>query len=302
MPADLVGVLTTWFEVHGRELPWRSADRTPWGVLVSEVMLQQTPVARVVPAWNDWMGRWPDAASLAAATPGQAVRQWDRLGYPRRAIRLHECAVALVERHGGTVPDTDGALRALPGVGEYTSAAVRAFAFGQRSVVLDTNVRRVLGRVVGGEATPAPSVTVAERRRAESLIPDGGPAAARWSAAVMELGALVCSASSLSCGRCPVTGACTWVRLGRPASTGPRRRTQGFEGTDRQVRGRIMAVLRSAAGPVDRAAVEGAWSDGPQRARALAGLVADGLVEPVADGRFGLPGESRGETSGTPPA
>ena len=287
-------LLADWFRSHARDLPWRGPDRTPWGVLVSEVMLQQTPVSRVVPAWWDWMARWPQPADLAREAPGEAVRQWDRLGYPRRALNLHACAVALVERHAGAVPEAEAELRALPGVGEYTAAAVRAFAFGRRSVVLDTNVRRVLARFGAGQELPAPSLTAAERARAEVWVPAGDAEAARWSVAIMELGALVCTAGSPRCTACPLAGSCSWLRAGRPAYDGPPRRVQRFAGTDRQVRGRIMAVLRQARGPVDRAAVEGAWSEPIQRERALDSLVADGLVELVGQDRFGLPSGSPG--------
>jgi A/G-specific adenine glycosylase len=282
-------LLAGWFRSHARDLPWRGPDRTPWGVLVSEVMLQQTPVSRVVPAWRDWMARWPQPADLAGETPGEAVRQWDRLGYPRRALNLHACAVALVERHAGVVPEAEAELRALPGVGEYTAAAVRAFAFGRRSVVLDTNVRRVLARYAAGQEHPAPSLTTAERARAETWVPPDDTEAAGWSVAIMELGALVCTAGSPRCTACPLAGSCSWLRAGRPAYDGPPRRVQRFAGTDRQVRGRIMAVLREAQGPVDRAAVEVAWSEPIQRERALDSLVADGLVELVGQDRFGLP-------------
>jgi A/G-specific adenine glycosylase len=278
-----------WFEENSRDLPWRAADRTPWGVLVSEVMLQQTPVVRVVPAWTSWMARWPSPADLAGESPGEAVRQWDRLGYPRRALSLHAASLAIVERHDGRVPDQETDLRALPGVGEYTAAAVLAFAFGRRSVVLDTNVRRVLARLVDGQEHPGPSLTAAERARAGALVPDGDAAAARWSAGVMELGALVCTASAPRCGSCPVAGMCAWVRAGRPAYDGPQRRVQRFAGTDRQVRGRIMAVLRAAEGSVGRPAIEATWEDALQRERALDGLVADGLVELVGGDRYGLP-------------
>jgi A/G-specific adenine glycosylase len=277
-----------WFEVNRRDLPWRAADRTPWGVLVSEVMLQQTPVARVVPAWTAWMARWPQPADLAEDSPGEAVRQWDRLGYPRRALNLHAAALAIVERHDGRVPEAEVDLLALPGVGEYTAAAVRAFAFGRRSVVLDTNVRRVLARLDGQEHPP-PSLTASERSRAEALVPEDDAGAARWSAAVMELGALVCTATSPRCADCPVAGMCAWVRAGRPAYDGPPRRVQRFAGTDRQVRGRIMAVLRESAGSVGRSAIEATWDDPIQRERALDGLVADGLVALVGEDRFGLP-------------
>ena len=180
-------------------------------------------------------------------------------------------------------------LRALPGVGEYTAAAVRAFAFGRRSVVLDTNVRRVLARLVDGQEHPGPSLTAGERARADALVPRDDASAAHWSAAVMELGALVCTAASPRCEACPVVGMCAWVRAGRPAYDGPARRVQRFAGTDRQVRGRIMAVLRESVGPVGRPSIEAVWEDPIQRERALDGLVADGLVELVGDDRYGLP-------------
>ncbi|TKR22459.1 A/G-specific adenine glycosylase, partial [Cellulomonas hominis] len=205
-PAFADGVrddVVAWFDAHARDLPWRHPDRTPWGVLVSEVMLQQTPVVRVEPAWRAWFARWPEPADLAAASPADVLRAWDRLGYPRRALRLQECARAVVERHGGVVPSDADALLALPGIGEYTAAAVRAFAFGLRSVVLDTNVRRVLARVAAGAALPAPALTVGERRLAQAFVPADDARAARWAAASMELGALVCTARSPRCGACP---------------------------------------------------------------------------------------------------
>jgi A/G-specific adenine glycosylase len=197
--------------------------------------------------------------------------------------------LAIVDRHDGRVPEDEVDLRALPGVGEYTAAAVLAFAFGRRSVVLDTNVRRVLARLVDGQELPPPSLTAGERSRAEALVPADDAGAARWSAAVMELGALVCTAASPRCAACPVSGMCAWVVAGRPAYAGPPRRVQRFAGTDRQVRGRIMAVLRASEGPVPRSAIEAAWEDGIQRERALDGLVADGLVALVGEDGFGLP-------------
>ncbi len=278
-----------WFHEHRRDLPWRAPDRTAWGVLVSEIMLQQTPVARVVPAWTAWMARWPEPADLAVEVPGEAVRQWDRLGYPRRALNLHAAAVAIVDQHSGRVPEADVDLRALPGVGEYTAAALRAFAFGRRSVVLDTNVRRVLVRLVGGAEYPTPSLTAAERTRAAELVPDDDAEAAHWSAGVMELGALVCTARAPRCPECPVRTKCAWLLAGQPQYEGPPRRIQRFAGTDRQVRGQIMAVLRDADGPVGRSAIEAAWGEPIQRERALDGLVADGLVEPVGEADFSLP-------------
>jgi A/G-specific adenine glycosylase len=254
-------------------------------------MLQQTPVARVLPVYGAWLARWPTPASLAAAPAGEAVRAWGRLGYPRRALRLHATAQALVERHGGEVPASADALRALPGIGSYTAAAVASFAFGQRHAVLDTNVRRVLARVISGRELPAPSPSAAERRLAEALLPQPPAVAARWSVAVMELGALVCTAARPQCARCPVAASCGWRGAGHPADAGPRR-SQKYEGTDRQCRGRLLAVLRDSAGPVPGSRLEAAWADHRQRSRALDGLVADGLVDPLPDGTFALPGMS----------
>jgi A/G-specific adenine glycosylase len=283
------GAILDWYALNQRDLPWRRPDATPWAVLVSEIMLQQTPVARVLPAYAAWLARWPTPASLAASPAGDAVRAWGRLGYPRRAIRLHATAQALVERYDGQVPASADALRELPGVGSYTAAAVASFAFGQRHAVLDTNVRRVLARLVSGRGLPSPSPSAAERRLAESVLPEQPAVAARWSVAVMELGALICTAVRPRCATCPVAASCAWRRAGHPADGGPRR-SQKYEGTDRQCRGRLLAVLRDCPGPVPASQLEAAWADLLQRSRALDGLVADGLVDPLPDGRFALPG------------
>jgi A/G-specific adenine glycosylase len=278
----------SWYASHARELPWRQPGASPWAVLVSEVMLQQTPVARVLPAYEAWLARWPTPRSLADCAPGEAVRQWGRLGYPRRALRLHAAARIITERHEGQVPAALDALTGLPGVGSYTAAAVASFAFGQRHAVLDTNVRRVLARLVRGEEFPPRSSSAAEARLAESLLPAGRREAARWSVAVMELGALVCTANRPRCSGCPVAPACSWRLAGSPAGTrspaAPR-----YEGSDRQCRGALLAVLRGTGGPVRAVRLERAWPDHRQRARALDGLVADGLAEPLPDGRFALP-------------
>ncbi len=280
----------SWFGRTARDLPWRRPDVGAWGVLVSEVMLQQTPVVRVEPAWRAWLARWPDPRALAGDAPGEAVRAWGRLGYPRRALRLHAAAQAIVQRHGGAVPSDLAELRALPGVGDYTAAAVAVFAFCQRRAVLDTNVRRVHARALGGTALAAPAVTAAEVRRAEGLLPDDPGVAATWSVAVMELGALVCTARTPRCGDCPVAGQCAWRLAGAPPYDGPRRRSQAWHGTDRQARGRLLAVLRESPGPVPPEVLRQAWTDDHvQRERALDGLVADGLVDPLADGRYALP-------------
>jgi A/G-specific adenine glycosylase len=278
-----------WYAEHARDLPWRRPEASPWSVLVSELMLQQTPVARVLPVHQAWLERWPTPAALAAEPPGEAVRAWGRLGYPRRALRLHAAAVEIVERHDGEVPDSYAELIELPGVGDYTAAAVASFAFGRRHVVLDTNVRRVLARSVSGVELPGSSVSRAEREVATSLLPDDEATASTWAVAVMELGALVCTASAPRCGDCPVAAACAWVAAGRPAYDGPPRRGQAWSGTDRQCRGRLLAAVRDSSGPVHRSHLDATWPDAGQRARCLASLVADGLLE--ADGnRFTLAG------------
>ena len=279
-----------WYDEHQRDLPWRRPDATAWGVLVSEFMLQQTPVARVLPAYGAWLERWPVPSALAADPAGEAVRQWGRLGYPRRALRLHAAACVITSQHGGQVPSSHADLLALPGVGSYTAAAVASFAFGQRHAVLDTNVRRVFARLVTGAQFPATSVSVAETRLAESLLPATPAVAARWSVAVMELGALVCTAARPSCPDCPVVATCVWHRAGRPEST-VKRPVQRYTGTDRQVRGALMAILRAAEHPVSASELASAWpDDSVRRARALDGLVADGLVEPRDNETFALPG------------
>lgn len=293
--------LSDWFDIAARDLPWRLPSRTPWGVLVSEVMLQQTPVSRVLPVWEEWMTRWPSPADLAAAPSGEAVRHWGRLGYPRRALRLHAAATAVVVRHGGAVPSAYDDLLALPGVGTYTAAAVASFAFGRRETVVDTNIRRVHARLVGGAALPSPSLTAAEMKRASHLLPHDDAASVRWNVAVMELGALICTARTPDCERCPVIDGCAWVAAGRPAPTYVPK-GQSWAGTDRQVRGAIMHVLRHAESPVPRPLIHerpvdlscgtspeleklyGLNAPLEQLQRALDGLLADGLAEETPRG------------------
>ena len=292
MPGSLLHErILSWYATEARSLPWRVPGTSPWGVLVSEVMLQQTPVARVEPLWRQWMSRWPTPSALAASAPGDAIYAWGRLGYPRRAIRLHAAAVAIVERHDGQVPDSHADLLALPGVGTYTASAVSAFAFGRRTTVVDTNVRRVFARLFTGDAQSAPAVTRAEMDVATELLPAAAEDARAWGVAVMELGALVCLARSPRCPVCPVRDLCAWQRASQPAYDGPARRGQSWHGTDRQCRGAILAVLRASAGPVTRNELDAAWSgDDVQRDRALGSLVSDGLVEPLTGDRFRLPG------------
>ena len=288
MTSELAAPILSWYRDHARDLPWRRPGTPAWAVLVSEIMLQQTPVARVLPAYQAWLERWPEPADLAAAAPADALRQWGRLGYPRRALRLHAAATQIVTRHGGRVPDQLAELLALPGVGDYTAAAVACFAYSQSHPVLDTNVRRVLARLLGGEQWPPRSTSAAEVALARQLLP-AGAAAPRWSVAVMELGALVCTAARPRCGACPVAGHCAWRRLGSPAAQAQRRQ-QPYQGSDRQCRGRLLEVLRDADGAVSAGRLERAWPDRQQQARSLAALVADGLAVPLPAGCYGLPG------------
>jgi A/G-specific adenine glycosylase len=282
-----------WYAAHARDLPWRRPGASAWSVLVSEIMLQQTPVARVLPAHAAWLARWPTPPDLAAAPAGDAVRQWGRLGYPRRALWLHATAQILTEDHAGQVPDSVAALRGLPGVGSYTAAAVASFAFGQRHAVLDTNVRRVFARLVQGAELPPRSTSAAEVALAESLLPAAPRRAARWSVAVMELGALVCTAARPDCAHCPVVRQCEWHRAGSPAAE-VRPAAQRYVGSDRECRGRLLAVLRAADGPVPASALDASWPDPDQRARALSALVADGLAEALEHRTYALPGHAGG--------
>jgi len=286
LDADLI---LDFFHRNARDLPWRRPDATSWAVLVSEVMLQQTPVNRVLPVYREWLARWPAPADLAAQTPGEAIRAWGRLGYPRRALRLHAAAAAIVEQHDGEVPTSYDDLHALPGIGDYTAAAIATFAFGQRHVVLDTNVRRVFARTIQGVEFPSASVTKAERELALDVLPVDEPTAARWSVAVMELGALVCTAAKPRCDACPVARLCAWHAAGRPAYDGPPRKTQTWAGTDRQCRGRLLGVLRDHNGPVHRSRIDAAWASDAQRVRCLASLVDDGLIVQAGPDSYALP-------------
>jgi A/G-specific adenine glycosylase len=287
-PASLSRRLTTWYAAAARDLPWRRPGTSAWGVLVSEIMLQQTPVARVLPAYDAWLRRWPTPAALAAEPAGEAVRQWGRLGYPRRALALHSAAVAITGDHGGEVPADLETLLALPGVGAYTARAVAAFAYGQRHPVVDTNVRRVLHRHrLGNGRPPTAATSVADRDQVEQLLPRPSRSAVTTSVALMELGALVCTARQPDCPRCPIAVDCAWRLAGAPAAKPAR--TQSYEGTDRQARGRLLAVLRDAPGPVPTKSLVDAWPEPVQRERALSGLLADGLVNVVGRDAYALP-------------
>lgn len=286
---DIAQGVGEWFHANGRDLPWRRPGFTAWGTLVSEFMLQQTPVARVIPRLEQWLERWPRPADLAAAPVADAVRAWDRLGYPRRALRLHAAAVAITERHGGVVPSDVDALLALPGIGDYTARAVAVFAYGHRHPVVDVNIRRVIARAVHGEGEPGPA---AKRDLAdmEALLPAELDAARLTNVAMMELGALVCTARSPRCEECPIASICAWRLAGYPAFEGTRSPTQKrFEGSDRQVRGLIMSELRASDVPVTRAEIDSLWANDVQRERALAGLLADGLAVGDAEVGYTLP-------------
>lgn len=278
-----------WFEVNGRDLPWRRLGFTPWGALVSEFMLQQTPVARVIPRLEEWLERWPTPADLAEDTAGDAVRAWANLGYPRRALWLHACAVTIVRDYGGDVPRDVAALLTLPGVGPYTARAVAVFMFGAHEPVVDTNIRRVIARHTLGQAEPGPPREKFDLETMRALLPspDLSPT---FNIGVMELGALVCTARNPRCDACPIRMTCAWRLAGYPDHEGPTKaRQKKYEGSDRQARGAILAVLRGASTAVHRRELSQAWPDAPQQDRALSGLLADGLIVLSDADKFTLP-------------
>lgn len=296
--AVLVTRVIDWFETHQRDFPWRDPDCGAWGVLVSEIMSQQTQMSRVEPKWREFMALWPTPADMAKAPVAEVIRRWDRLGYPRRAVSLHACATAIVARHSGEVPASREALLALPGVGNYTSAAVASFAFNLREPVVDTNIRRVLARTRhGDELAWRPS---ARRDEDEMLavLPLDPTRAALWNAGSMELGAVVCQARRPLCEQCPVRDLCAWRAAGYPKSAAPARKQPKFAGSDRQLRGQIMALLRQRAEGVAIAEVpdllrpsEASRVDVQHSLRVLQlaeSLVSDGLAEKSAE-RLHLP-------------
>jgi len=287
MPALAVPLLA-WYRQNARDLPWRHPEFGAWGILVSEFMLQQTPVNRVIPHLQAWLERWPTPASLAAAAPADAVRQWANLGYPRRALWLHRAAVEITQRHGGAVPREVDALLALSGIGDYTARAVAVFAYGERHPVVDTNTRRVLARALEGRSQPGtPSRRDLALMAAE--LPADDADAAVVNAAAMELGALVCTARTPRCEICPLAHVCAWRAAGYPDTGDDRRRQARYEGSDRQARGAVLKALRDASATgirVDDLLAD--WPDDHQRDRAITSLADDGLVELVAS-RVRLP-------------
>jgi A/G-specific adenine glycosylase len=275
--------ITSWFKKNKRDLPWRKTDA--WGVLVSEFMLQQTPVNRVLPVYESWMKRWPTAASLAKATPAEVITAWGRLGYPRRALRLHECAKEITHNFKGKIPEDEAELRELPGIGEYTAAAITAFAFEKRSLVLDINIRRLFARLFDGVETPTQAATKVEKSRYEELIPKKDPHL--WAAATMELGAVICTSQSPKCGICPVAHVCTWRSLDYPKSDVVKRR-QSWHGTDRQCRGTIVQALRENE-VLTKNQIAQLWDVPSQLEKALLTLLDDGLIESRGKNKFSLP-------------
>ena len=283
---DLASPLTAWFARNARDLPWRDPEFGAWGVLVSEFMLQQTPVARVIPLLEAWLTRWPTPAALAADSPAEAVRLWANLGYPRRALWLHRAASEITERHDGVVPRDVEALLALHGVGDYTARAVAVFAYGDRHPVVDTNTRRVLARAVRGRSQPD-SPSPRDLVTMEHVLPADEAAAAIVNAAAMELGALVCTARAPRCAECPLRDVCSWRLAGYPDTGDGRRKQARYEGSDRQTRGAILRVLRThGAFPADEVIAD--WPDAAQRDRAIDSLIADGLAE-ASHGLLRLP-------------
>ena len=280
--------LEAWFTKNGRDLPWRR-DRNPWAVLVSEMMLQQTQVERVVSRWPRFLRRFPNPTAMAARPVAEVIDEWAGLGYNRRAVNLHRCASAIVERFDGVVPSSPDDLQSLPGIGPYTARAVAVFAFESQEAVVDTNVARILARVhnralSGGEA----------QRLADQWARGRDPWV--WNQALIDVGALFCRPGHAACELCPLHERCRWraVRTSAPdpavGSAGVSGRQSKFEGSDRQGRGRLVKALRRcevAAG--DLASTMG-WPEDPERAERVAGtLLADGLVE-LVDGRYQLPG------------
>ena len=275
--------IINWFKRNKRDLPWRKTDA--WGVLVSEFMLQQTPVNRVLPVYEEWMKRWPTADALSHATPAEVITAWGRLGYPRRALRLHECAKVITKELNGKIPQDEEELRALPGIGEYTAAAIAAFAFGERSLVLDINIRRLFARLYDGVERPTQTASKIEKSRCEELIPKKEPHI--WAAATMELGAVICTSQSPKCGICPVADPCKWRSLDYPKSDVVKRR-QTWHGTDRQCRGMIVQALRENE-VLTKNQISQLWDVPSQLEKALLTLLDDGLIESRGRNKFSLP-------------
>ena len=275
--------IVTWFKKNKRDLPWR--DTTPWGVMVSEYMLQQTPVNRVLPKWHEWMLRWPTPADLAQATPAEVITAWDRLGYPRRALRLHAAAQIVAQDFNNQIPQSVNVLQTLPGIGEYTAAAIAAFAFEKQTLVMDVNIRRLLTRVIDGNEHPKPAPTAKEKASHLALQPVKN--AHIWAAATMELGALVCTSKNPICEQCPVISQCNWRKNGYP-KTDLVRKSHDWHGTDRKCRGTIVQALRENESLTENAIMK-LWPDESQVEKALKSLQTDLLIQAIPRKRYRLP-------------
>lgn len=293
LAARALDLLRPWWAATARDLPWRDPATSPWGILVSEVMSQQTPMIRVVPYWTTWMETWPTPQALAAASPAEVITAWGKLGYPRRALRLQECARVVTETYGGQLPTDIDALLALPGVGEYTASAVASFAFGLRVAVVDTNIRRVISRALDGQESYGGATTATDRRRAAEVLPTDSADSVVWNQAVMELGATVCTSKNPQCDICPLKNICLWRQAGYPG-IGERatRKSQKWKGTNRQVRGIVLNALRARPhhAPLDPATLETLWPNSTQLHECVAALDDDGLLDILPDGSVQLPG------------
>lgn len=284
----LAAELLAWSERTRRDLPWRRT-RDPWAILVSELMLQQTQVARVETRYAEFLDRFPDPVTCADAAPAEVVRAWAGLGYNRRAINLHRAARVIVDQHDGRLPDDLDQLLALPGVGPYTARAVLAFAFERDHGVVDTNAARVIARAVTGHRLTAREV----QEHADELVPLGRGWA--WNQAILDLGATTCVKRSPRCEVCPIAKRCAWASAGHPepdpaeGTAGTSGRQSRFDGSDRQGRGRLVRALSTGPVSLERVADAAGWPEDPDRARRVAdGLVGDGLAEYV-DGQLALP-------------
>jgi A/G-specific adenine glycosylase len=280
--------LLTWGDRVRRDLPWRRT-RDPWAILVAELMLQQTQVARVIPRYEAFLELFPDPTACAAAAPGEVVRAWAGLGYNRRALNLHRAASRIRDEHGGSLPSELDRLLALPGIGPYTARAVLVFAFERDHGVVDTNAARFLARAVAGRRLAAREA----QRLADAQVPAGEGWA--WNQAVLDLGATVCVKRAPRCDACPLRTSCAWFVAGLPdpdpseGSAGTSGRRSTFEGSDRQGRGRLVQALRTGPIELDRVSAVVGWTDDPERAqRVVDGLVLDGLAE-YLDGQLVLP-------------
>lgn len=278
-----------WFEANGRKLPWREPNFTPWGQLVSEFMLQQTPVSRVLPKLERWLELWPTPQALASSPAGDALREWGNLGYPRRALWLHACAVEITLKYDGEVPRDVDKLLSLPGIGPYTARAIAVFSFGAHEPVVDTNIRRVIARHQQGFSDQGAPSTKRDLEVMAKLLPPPELSPA-FNAGIMELGALICTARNPLCEQCPIKETCAWRNSGYQDRSEKKKPVQKkYEGSDRQARGAVMKILRENNKPQTKSELQKAWSDQGQLDRAIVGLLNDGLIELVGSDNFQLP-------------